>query len=225
MSSRHPVLARRRWRRRTASASGRSAWSRRGGLGVGDRGARGVGHRQVEHRRPAAAPGRARTAPAGRGRGQPGRRRRWPARPAAPAPRGSSAPGPAPRQGAGGVADGQVELPGDRAQVALDRRGRPAARRQVERRPGTPRGPSASGTSASRSPTTAWPDSSAAAASPGTGGRPRVSPGTGSTSRSRCSPSPRSAVSAQPSGTASSVPGSPPTRWAVSPSRASSAAS
>jgi hypothetical protein len=122
-------------------------------------------------------------------------------------------------------ATARSSAPGDRAQRALRAAGRGRDGGEVDRRPGHhlraralghQRHPRAHGrlpaSSASR------PARARAAAR----GRRRA---TGSTSRTARSPSPRSAVSARPSGTVPSVPGMPATRWARSSASASIAAS
>ena len=196
-------------------------------LGVGDGGARRVGHRQVEHLRQPLRPGRAPTARAGRGPAAArAPRSAWPGRRAAPGTSGCQRARSSAGERAGGVADREVERPGHRAQGALRPAAAAAARPSsgnAVHAPPRARAPRAPGPAARRRRPA--PHSSASAASPGARaarGRRRA---TGSTSRKRRSPSPRSAVSAQPSGTASSVPGSPATRCAVSPSSASRASS
>ena len=167
-------------------------------LGVVDRGPRRVGHRQVQDGgQPLGA------AEHGDGErvvvvGERGGRRRPPQPGQQRRHLGVPAGDVELREGAGGVARrrGRV-LRTPRAgcpRPAVPTGGAPSSGERRPLRP--PRGRAGSGTSASRSPTAACPDSRARAARPGTAGRPRTSPGTGSTSRNRRSPSPRRALSA-----------------------------
>ena len=139
----------------------------------------------AEHRQRRAGRGRRAAPGAGVGLRQPGQQRGHLGVPAGEVEAG---------EGAGGVADGEVERAGHRAQRALDRRRDRRGAVQRERRPlrrprgRAPRAPAP----AARRPRPA-PPPAPRAASPGTAGSPRTSPGTGSTSRNRRSPSPRSA--------------------------------
>ena len=86
---------------------------------------------------------------------------------------------------------------GHRTQRSLHRRGSGIGGVHCERRPGDGLGPTASGTQRQRSPTAAWPASSASGARPGTAAAPDVA-GHGQHQPEAPLTSPRSAVSAHP---------------------------
>ena len=150
----------------------------------------------AEHRDARAGRGRRAGAGAVVGLRQPGQQRRHLGVPAGEVEAG---------QGAGGVADGEVE----RARRPRAGCPRPAGRRAGRRPGGTPSTATTSGPSGLGHQRQPVADGGLARLQgqrrPGRArpGSPRTSPGTGSTSRNRRSPRPRSAVSAEPSGTAS----------------------
>ena len=125
-------------------------------LGVVDRGAGRVGHREVEHLRQPLRPPEHRHRQRVVIAGQPGRRQVSRARPATTAPRGSSGR----RRGRRGCAR-RPRRPGRGLRTPHAAFPPPAGSGigavQRERRPGDRLRPTASGTSAKRSPTAAWP--------------------------------------------------------------------